>query len=186
MLIWKIGPALSCGNTVVVKPAEQTPLTALHVASLIQEVSFPNQNTHENSGALLYPMKASLGAAVNHLPMAPIQMRTHRTWPPADIAGSQPPWTSAQMGTRSQSQRLPVRQSPYNHFYFCFLSLTHGCKVTLKLMYLSFKYWDEHWFLTDTNGLEVPQFFFFFKPVPPKVGGLCATMLTFNIGPHNF
>ncbi|XP_006834984.1 PREDICTED: retinal dehydrogenase 1-like isoform X2 [Chrysochloris asiatica] len=38
MLIWKIGPALSCGNTVIVKPAEQTPLTALHVASLIKEV----------------------------------------------------------------------------------------------------------------------------------------------------
>ncbi|XP_069332491.1 aldehyde dehydrogenase 1A1-like isoform X1 [Eulemur rufifrons] len=38
MLIWKIAPALSCGNTVVVKPAEQTPLTALHVASLIKEV----------------------------------------------------------------------------------------------------------------------------------------------------
>uniref|UniRef100_A0A7N5JK49 aldehyde dehydrogenase (NAD(+)) n=2 Tax=Ailuropoda melanoleuca TaxID=9646 RepID=A0A7N5JK49_AILME len=41
MLIWKIGPALTCGNTVVVKPAEQTPLTALHVASLIQEAGFP-------------------------------------------------------------------------------------------------------------------------------------------------
>uniref|UniRef100_A0A8C5L8A0 aldehyde dehydrogenase (NAD(+)) n=1 Tax=Jaculus jaculus TaxID=51337 RepID=A0A8C5L8A0_JACJA len=38
MLIWKIAPALSCGNTVIVKPAEQTPLTALHVASLIKEV----------------------------------------------------------------------------------------------------------------------------------------------------
>lgn len=44
MLIWKIGPALSCGNTVVVKPAEQTPLTALHMASLIKEVRFLNQN----------------------------------------------------------------------------------------------------------------------------------------------
>ncbi|XP_069332493.1 aldehyde dehydrogenase 1A1-like isoform X3 [Eulemur rufifrons] len=41
MLIWKIAPALSCGNTVVVKPAEQTPLTALHVASLIKEAGFP-------------------------------------------------------------------------------------------------------------------------------------------------
>ncbi|EHB10275.1 Retinal dehydrogenase 1, partial [Heterocephalus glaber] len=41
ILVWKIGPALSCGNTVVVKPAEQTPLTALHVASLIKEVGFP-------------------------------------------------------------------------------------------------------------------------------------------------
>ncbi|XP_012371661.1 retinal dehydrogenase 1-like [Octodon degus] len=41
MLLWKIGPALSCGNTVIVKPAEQTPLTALHVASLIKEAGFP-------------------------------------------------------------------------------------------------------------------------------------------------
>ncbi|KAB1272178.1 Retinal dehydrogenase 1, partial [Camelus dromedarius] len=41
LLISKIGSALSCGNTVVVKPAEQTPLTALHVASLIKEVGFP-------------------------------------------------------------------------------------------------------------------------------------------------
>ncbi|XP_069332494.1 aldehyde dehydrogenase 1A1-like isoform X1 [Eulemur rufifrons] len=38
MLIGKIAPALSCGNTVVLKPAEETPLTALHVASLIKEV----------------------------------------------------------------------------------------------------------------------------------------------------
>uniref|UniRef100_A0A5F8HDA6 aldehyde dehydrogenase (NAD(+)) n=1 Tax=Monodelphis domestica TaxID=13616 RepID=A0A5F8HDA6_MONDO len=41
MLAWKLGPALCCGNTVVVKPAEQTPLTALHVASLVKEAGFP-------------------------------------------------------------------------------------------------------------------------------------------------
>ncbi|VDN53311.1 unnamed protein product [Dracunculus medinensis] len=41
MLTWKLGPALSVGNTVVLKPAEQTPLTALHVASLIVEAGFP-------------------------------------------------------------------------------------------------------------------------------------------------
>lgn len=41
MFLWKIGPALSCGNTVVVKPAEQTPLTALHMGSLIKEAGFP-------------------------------------------------------------------------------------------------------------------------------------------------
>ncbi|XP_015233836.1 PREDICTED: aldehyde dehydrogenase family 1 member A3 isoform X2 [Cyprinodon variegatus] len=41
MLMWKIAPALSCGNTVVVKPAEQTPLTALHIGSLIKEAEFP-------------------------------------------------------------------------------------------------------------------------------------------------
>ncbi|XP_066491217.1 retinal dehydrogenase 2 isoform X2 [Tiliqua scincoides] len=38
MFAWKIAPALCCGNTVVIKPAEQTPLTALHVGALIKEV----------------------------------------------------------------------------------------------------------------------------------------------------
>ena len=40
MLAWKLGPALSMGNTVVVKPAEQTPLTALYVGQLAKEVSY--------------------------------------------------------------------------------------------------------------------------------------------------
>jgi aldehyde dehydrogenase (NAD+) len=38
MLAWKVGPALACGNTIVLKSAEQTPLTALHAAKLFQEV----------------------------------------------------------------------------------------------------------------------------------------------------
>ncbi|ELU00259.1 hypothetical protein CAPTEDRAFT_145966, partial [Capitella teleta] len=41
MLAWKWGPALACGNTVVMKPAEQTPLTALYAAALIKEAGFP-------------------------------------------------------------------------------------------------------------------------------------------------
>jgi aldehyde dehydrogenase (NAD+) len=41
MLAWKWGPALACGNTVVLKPAEQTPLTALRMAELAQEAGFP-------------------------------------------------------------------------------------------------------------------------------------------------
>ncbi|TDH16767.1 hypothetical protein EPR50_G00001390 [Perca flavescens] len=41
MFMWKMAPALSCGNTVVIKPAEQTPLTALHIGSLIKEAGFP-------------------------------------------------------------------------------------------------------------------------------------------------
>jgi aldehyde dehydrogenase (NAD+) len=41
MLAWKWGPALACGNTVVMKPAEQTPLTALRVADLAREAGFP-------------------------------------------------------------------------------------------------------------------------------------------------
>ncbi len=38
---WKIGPALACGNTVVVKPAELTPLTALRLAELALDAGIP-------------------------------------------------------------------------------------------------------------------------------------------------
>jgi len=38
---WKLGPALACGNTVVLKPAEQTPLTALRLGELVAEAGFP-------------------------------------------------------------------------------------------------------------------------------------------------
>lgn len=41
MAAWKLGPALACGNTVVLKPAEQTPLSILLLASLIPEAGFP-------------------------------------------------------------------------------------------------------------------------------------------------
>ena len=41
MQAWKLGPALACGNTVVMKVAEQTPLSALRVAELIIEAGFP-------------------------------------------------------------------------------------------------------------------------------------------------
>jgi aldehyde dehydrogenase (NAD+) len=41
MQAWKLGPALAAGNTVVMKPAEQTPLTALRVGELIIEAGFP-------------------------------------------------------------------------------------------------------------------------------------------------
>lgn len=41
MLAWKIGPALATGNTVVLKTAEQTPLSALALAPLVKEAGFP-------------------------------------------------------------------------------------------------------------------------------------------------
>ena len=42
MQAWKWGPALAAGCTIVLKPAEQTPLTALRVAALAQEAGFPD------------------------------------------------------------------------------------------------------------------------------------------------
>ncbi|XP_078486708.1 retinal dehydrogenase 2-like [Ciona intestinalis] len=41
MLAWKVAPCLAMGNTLVLKPSEVTPLTALYVASLVVEAGFP-------------------------------------------------------------------------------------------------------------------------------------------------
>jgi phenylacetaldehyde dehydrogenase len=41
MAVWKIAPALAAGCTVVLKPAEETPLTALRLGQLVREVGFP-------------------------------------------------------------------------------------------------------------------------------------------------
>ena len=41
MLAWKVAPALACGNTVVLKPAETTPLTALLFAEVCQQADLP-------------------------------------------------------------------------------------------------------------------------------------------------
>ena len=42
MIAWKLAPALATGNVVILKPAEQTPLTAVRVCELIQEAGFPD------------------------------------------------------------------------------------------------------------------------------------------------
>lgn len=42
LLTWKVAPALACGNTVVVKPSEETPATATLMAEVMQEAGIPN------------------------------------------------------------------------------------------------------------------------------------------------
>ena len=42
MAAWKLGPALAAGNTVILKPAEQTPLTAVRLAGLMAEAGIPD------------------------------------------------------------------------------------------------------------------------------------------------
>ncbi len=42
MAVWKIAPAIACGNTMVLKPAEQTPLSALRLGEICQEAGLPD------------------------------------------------------------------------------------------------------------------------------------------------
>ncbi|MBC8267008.1 MAG: aldehyde dehydrogenase family protein [Flavobacteriales bacterium] len=51
MAAWKIAPALACGNTVVLKPAETTSLTALKLAEIIQECGLPKGVVNIITGA---------------------------------------------------------------------------------------------------------------------------------------
>ncbi len=51
MAAWKIAPALACGNTVVLKPAETTPLTALLLAEIIREAEVPDGVVNIITGA---------------------------------------------------------------------------------------------------------------------------------------
>src|SRR6266542_3474105 len=61
MAAWKIAPAISCGNTVVLKPAETTPLTAMALAKVCEEADLPPGVVNIVSGA------GETGAAiVNH------------------------------------------------------------------------------------------------------------------------
>jgi aldehyde dehydrogenase (NAD+) len=61
MAAWKIAPALACGNTVVLKPAETTPLTALKLAEVIHDAGLPPGVVNIVTGA------GETGAAiVNH------------------------------------------------------------------------------------------------------------------------
>jgi len=61
MAAWKIAPAIAAGNTVVLKPAETTPLTALKLAEVIQEAGLPEGVVNIITGA-----GATGAALVNH------------------------------------------------------------------------------------------------------------------------
>ena len=51
MAAWKLAPALACGNTCVLKPAETTSITALHLAEILQEVELPDGVVNIITGA---------------------------------------------------------------------------------------------------------------------------------------
>src|SRR5690606_29396301 len=64
MLAWKLAPALACGNTVVLKPAETTSVTALKFAEILQEAGLPPGVVNLVAGP------GDVGAAVVEHPLA--------------------------------------------------------------------------------------------------------------------
>lgn len=62
MMAWKLGPALATGNVIVLKPAEQTSLTALYIAQLTREAGFPDGVVN------VLPGFGETGAALVHHP----------------------------------------------------------------------------------------------------------------------
>jgi len=73
MQAWKLAPALAMGCTVVLKTAEQTPITANYVAALIKEAGFPPGRSSHLSGVKLWRadgpgFTANLGRATSKSP----------------------------------------------------------------------------------------------------------------------
>lgn len=63
LAVWKLAPALATGCTVVLKPAEQTPLTALYLGALVQEAGFPDGVVNVVTGD-----GPAVGAPLSHHP----------------------------------------------------------------------------------------------------------------------
>ena len=67
--MWKSGPALACGNTMVFKPAEQTPLTALKLAEIYSEAGLPDGVFNVVQGA-----RDTGAALINHKDVAKVTL----------------------------------------------------------------------------------------------------------------
>ena len=86
MLAWKIAPALATGNTVVIKPAETTSVTAMKFASLLQDVGLPPGVVNIVTGA-----RETGAAIVNHPAAAKIAFTGSTAvgkWIQRELAGS--------------------------------------------------------------------------------------------------
>jgi len=104
MAAWKIAPALACGNTVVLKPAETTPLTALLLARIIEEAELPPGVVNIVTGA------GETGAALaestrSPSPEAPRSASASRRMSPARASASR--WSSAARRPTSSSPTPP-------------------------------------------------------------------------------
>ena len=88
MAAWKLAPALACGNTAVLKPAETTPVTALLLAEIIQEAELPPAWSR-SSPATAPPAPRSCASRTSTRSPSPARPRSARTSRPrSPAAGS--------------------------------------------------------------------------------------------------
>ena len=106
MLAWKIAPALATGNTVVLKPAEFTPLTALAFAELCQEAGLPAGVVNIVTG------DGSTGEALVKHPDVDKIAFTGSTEVGARFAARLPPVTSASRSNSVASLRSSFSKMP--------------------------------------------------------------------------
>ena len=85
MAAWKIAPALACGNTVVLKPAETTPLTAMKLAEVIADADLPPGVVNIVTGAGIPVPRSSITPASTRLrsPARPRSAASSRRRSPA-------------------------------------------------------------------------------------------------------
>ncbi len=103
MAAWKIAPALACGNTVVIKPAETTSITALRLARIFQEAELPEGVVNIVTGA-----GETGGAIVNHPRHQ--QNRLHR------LDRGRQAHRQSRRGHRQKTDARTRRQGRQHHF----------------------------------------------------------------------
>ena len=111
MAAWKLAPALAAGNTVVLKPAETTPLTALLLAQVIQEAELPPGVVNIVTGA------GETGAALVDAPTStrsrsrarPRSARRSVARPPAPASDSRWSWAARPRTSCSRTRRWTRR-----------------------------------------------------------------------------
>ena len=134
MAAWKIAPALAAGNTVVIKPAETTPLSILVLAEIIADADLPPGVVNIITGA------GDIGAAlVNHPGIDKVAFtgstevgrQIQRRWP-APAARS--PWNSAARPPTSSSTTPPIDQAVEGIVNGIFFNQGHVCCAGSRLL----------------------------------------------------
>jgi len=109
MAAWKLAPALAAGNTVVLKPAEQTPVGAMELAKLIQEAGFP-----EGVVNIVPGYGETAGAALASSGNDQLRRARHGSGSAAQAGGGPADRGYRRVARRAQAARFRAQDDPDN------------------------------------------------------------------------